>query len=499
MRILWVEDEIEENTDISVTKVFRSLDLDLHEVVQIRSFDEAYEIINDLHITLQLENIDFVVLDIDLSKSVPGEHTRKLTKQFEPKDDFLIKAGFDLFIQLIEQGFPRDRIIFYTANTSHGNEELLQISETLKQSENEENELAFEQSRKLLEDKLPSEKMKSSFEESIESGTLSQFLAELESELQHIGINQTYEELQEQFRTARIEVPNAESKLNSSGLEPWLQKHFKRAGKNKTTFDYLTLRRGILNVLDELSETSFTKDFSEDFNKSAFFESLRWLLQAHELNPDCAGQFYLTLCDTLTKPFEKFKLRGKDLGLIPRPPLNRSSRIPVYFLRNWIAHGLLSESDTPNFKAQDAGFIFLLAMQSMFGLEMYGRGEELKLLFGEVSVSDKEIRNKIVSLLSSKYKSPFIIEKLEEIKNRGEKIQKGKQRNENSWKEENFVFHLYTSYLLASTKLVPEVMKEELQNVEVNNKRDDRYSVSLNYELQPTPFLGIALKRIQEL
>ena len=235
MRILWVEDEIEENTDISVTKVFRSLDLDLHEVVQIRSFDEAYEIINDLHITLQLEYIDFVVLDIDLSKSVPGEHTRKLTKQFEPKDDFLIKAGFDLFIQLIEQGFPRDRIIFYTANTSHGNEELLQISETLKQSENEENELAFEQSRKLLEDKLPSEKMKSSFEESIESGTLSQFLAELESELQHIGINQTYEELQEQFRTARIEVPNAESKLNSSGLEPWLQKHFKRAGKNKTT------------------------------------------------------------------------------------------------------------------------------------------------------------------------------------------------------------------------------------------------------------------------
>ena len=169
MRILWVEDEIEENTDISVTKVFRSLDLDLHEVVQIRSFDEAYEIINDLHITLQLENIDFVVLDIDLSKSVPGEHTRKLTKQFEPKDDFLIKAGFDLFIQLIEQGFPRDRIIFYTANTSHGNEELLQISETLKQSENEENELAFEQSRKLLEDKLPSEKMKSSFEESIKT------------------------------------------------------------------------------------------------------------------------------------------------------------------------------------------------------------------------------------------------------------------------------------------------------------------------------------------
>jgi len=160
---------------------------------------------------------------------------------------------------------------------------------------------------------------------------------------------------------------------------------------------------------------------------------------------------------------------------------------------------LLSESDTPNFKAQDAGFIFLLAMQSMFGLEMYGRGEELKLLFGEVSVSEKNVRDKIVSLLRKNYTSSFIIEKLEEIKNRGEKIQKGKQRNENSWKEENFVFHLYTSYLLASTKLVPEVMKEELQNVEVNNKRDDRYSVSLNYELQPTPFLGIALKRIQEL
>ena len=107
MRILWVEDEIEENTDISVTKVFRSLDLDLHEVVQIRSFDEAYEIINDLHITLQLENIDFVVLDIDLSKSVPGEHTRKLTKQFEPKDDFLIKAGFDLFIFVFMGLIPR--------------------------------------------------------------------------------------------------------------------------------------------------------------------------------------------------------------------------------------------------------------------------------------------------------------------------------------------------------------------------------------------------------
>ena len=245
----------------------------------------------------------------------------------------------------------------------------------------------------------------------------------------------------------------------------------------------MILRRGIFNVIEGLkkNEKSLTEDFSSDFDKVTFLEGLNWLLQAHELRPEQAEQFYLTLCDTLTKPFERFKLWDLITSKIP----DRSCRIPAYFLRNWIAHGLITGSQT-HLSAQDTGFTFLIVMQSLFGQELYGDGNELRQLYGEISDDQKVIRDQIVKLQKRIYKNPHKIEKLEEIKSKGQK------QDDGEWKRENFRLHFYASYILASTRLETRFCKD--------NERfgENKYTVYLNYELQKTPFLGIASSQLKQ-
>ncbi|SVC34093.1 uncharacterized protein METZ01_LOCUS286947, partial [marine metagenome] len=140
-----------------------------------------------------------------------------------------------------------------------------------------------------------------------------------------------YEDLELHFSEARIDIPNeAISKDNKAALNEWFEPRLNYSNSedenenSKFTKKYLTLRRGILDVLDDLEEkeTKLISDkvgkssFDEELNKSAFFEGIRWLLQAHELSPEQAGKFYLTLCDYLTKPFELFSFRN----LIQFPP-----------------------------------------------------------------------------------------------------------------------------------------------------------------------------------
>ncbi|SVB55068.1 uncharacterized protein METZ01_LOCUS207922, partial [marine metagenome] len=111
MRILWVEDDPE----ISKKTYFGSSILDFHDVQQVRDFDKAY-----VEVDYNLDKYDYVVIDINLINSVFGEYAEKLKNKFGLNKDsqFLQEAGFHIYIKLIEKGFPKERIIFFSANVS---------------------------------------------------------------------------------------------------------------------------------------------------------------------------------------------------------------------------------------------------------------------------------------------------------------------------------------------------------------------------------------------
>ena len=172
----------------------------------------------------------------------------------------------------------------------------------------------------------------------------------------------------------------------------------------------------------------------------------------------------------------------------------RSSMIPPYFLRNWIAHGLISGSkNTPDFTSRDVGFIFLLVIKSMFNVEMYGNKGELKSLFGDLKRSFKSIRSQVLKFYQNDYARSFVSEKLDIIESLGHKNERNKANWKLYWKNQNFISHFYASYLLASSNLL-----KNYSNVD-QVSREKEFKVNLTYELTMTKFLEIASKRHQEI
>jgi hypothetical protein len=119
LNVLWVEDDkgnIDEYTDDSFEKLFGT-------PIVPTSFKESYEY------TKNNLAYDFVIIDIDLNKfpDFNEEFTNNiknavLFEKFENKSKtFAQVAGFVIYAQLLESGFPKNRVIFLTANAGSQN------------------------------------------------------------------------------------------------------------------------------------------------------------------------------------------------------------------------------------------------------------------------------------------------------------------------------------------------------------------------------------------
>ena len=105
---MWIEDD----PDISVKNYFGSNIFSDHQFESIIDksidnsllFERAYEIIDD-----QLERYDYIIIDIDLKSSEIKNKgkAKEIMNCFgiKSKNEFLEKAGFDLYIHLMEKGF----------------------------------------------------------------------------------------------------------------------------------------------------------------------------------------------------------------------------------------------------------------------------------------------------------------------------------------------------------------------------------------------------------
>ncbi|MBE0437107.1 MAG: hypothetical protein IBX56_15050, partial [Methylomicrobium sp.] len=109
MRILWVEDQHSEQK-----QALWFGDLAQAEIVVIKDYALAQE-----RISKEMQRFDLLVLDINLEDSAVNEQIAQTAQAFAlAPHEFLREAGFHLYVQLLEQGYDKERIVFFTGNVN---------------------------------------------------------------------------------------------------------------------------------------------------------------------------------------------------------------------------------------------------------------------------------------------------------------------------------------------------------------------------------------------
>jgi CheY-like chemotaxis protein len=382
------------------------------------------------------ESFDFIILDANLPidkesleeqrKKASFETDRLLTefrdKGVLPSED--MEAGFILYFYLVqEQGFPRDRVVFLSANASDAQKTLDKFGET------------------------------------------------------------------------KAIPPKIFSKNDSKQVE-----EFRETLGKFSKDEHLNLRRGILEVLTPIeslpTQPPFEENGDDPVNGVAFVNGLRFLLKDHRIpsSEEDIQRFYLVLCDYLTKPFERFSIESLHRGLYRwKVKVSKEYVMPAYFMRNWIAHGVMSNSQS-KLSAKDVGFVFIIVIKSLFH---YSCLETFKTLYGS---PDKSID--LIGLLSDLHKkhyssppdsSPIECDIFELIRLKGEK-----KKRDSDWQNEPFVAHLYASFLFHTLELCSS-------SDELYWEKRTAYYFKLRYRISSTKddlFEGlkpIAYHRLQEL
>ena len=295
MRILWIEDE----PTISEETFFGADIFSLHEIKRIVKFEDAYRAITD-----DIEQYDFIVIDIDLSESLieDSHNAQKIMNDFGFDEErnglekFKTEAGFHLTIKLIEKGFPKDRIVILTGNISSEDGKIEEIIESVQ-------EINKKGSKNLLDGVIEPLKGQLDKDEVIElekakkSGDLENFLSKFTSEnTVPSQTDPTYTTFKRKFKDAGIIMPRGIHKSNKKNFETWFDRKLVNNTVNPSKVNYLILRRGILNVLDHIEVNKKIKihdDFlKKDFDTLIFINGLRWLMKAPELSDEESGQFY---------------------------------------------------------------------------------------------------------------------------------------------------------------------------------------------------------------
>ena len=199
MRILWIEDDPEITAELFFGKeILRS-----HDVFTIRDFEDAHKAIAN-----KLEQFDYVVIDLNLEKSSIGEQAKKLMNDFElKKSQFLEEAGFHIYIQLMEKGFPKERIVFFTANTASAKEDFKKMLRNVTKALSGKNKPEFNSAIKALKQVLDG-KQNSELNKALVSKTVEKFIAKLEPEIKSADTRSTFEDIELHFGEARINIPN---------------------------------------------------------------------------------------------------------------------------------------------------------------------------------------------------------------------------------------------------------------------------------------------------
>jgi CheY-like chemotaxis protein len=472
LKILWVEDEYSEQKQVSW--------FSNRSVCVKTSFDQGEEAINSC-----LAQFDLIVLDINLENSEHTDKVKALAKQFKiTEQEFLQESGMNLFLNLREHGFPKEQIIFLTANADINISRIDELRESYRQG----NDDAFDEIIGTITNELSEESFKKCSElieaEDIEG--LCQYLENHFNNLNDGNYQNTYNRFCEAYRRCRIEPPKAINKsLNES------QQHLNHWLENNEKNDYLVLRRGIIegcNFLKSHIEIDDNNIQFRDFIKTKnnqlaidipsrdiknYLDSLSQFLAIKQPN-DQNIQYRLFL-RTIVHEWEE---NIEATSLKEKYPQFFSKKQPNYFAkmndiytfawlikmtRNWTSHASLLEPLNP----QIIAFLFLVNMRAMFRLpkviQPYERvllrclslsptnAIDFQNLNNNISYAEKNVDGILASLKIPEYKEDkngqqmFDKNGKEILKNFGEKINAiYRQNTGNPYADE----HNYKGFLL---------------------------------------------------
>lgn len=244
-------------------------------------------------------------------------------------------------------------------------------------------------------------------------------------------------------RCEQIFMPKPQSfeKIDSeyAKLRAWLN--------NQQDVD-LILRRGILNIINEIKtkNINLTEAFKQDIpvNRDTFLEGLQLMLSMHR-KP--SQHLYRILCDYLTKYFDRFSSRdlykGRYKGNRFEISIPKEYTIPAYFVRNWVAHNIITNANS-EFAAQDVAFLFSLVIKAMFD---YSSIDKFKSLYNEQKITDNDLQTRLIDLQNRYYSYSGQCEIFELIRLKGQK------NWNNNIEHEDFVAQMYASFLFGCVEL----------------------------------------------
>ena len=384
LNILWVEDNFsQEKQDIWFNGRLPDVKTD---------FVTALKAIHN-----NLNQYDLVILDIDLENTPHNEKVIAFANYFgKTEKEFLQEGGMFLFLQLIEKGFSRERIIFLTGNAD---ENISRVDELREASEQNDdglyNEIFAEIQKGLNKDKreelIP-------FREEDDINGLCNFLEDYYNSLHHQEEKNTYNRFCDSFKKAFVDPPKEINKgLNvTKRLNEWLEGHEKN--------DYLVLRRGIIKACQYLKDLKIASKYDLLFNNFIekdekkieipdihnYLEVLANFLPLHK--PKDTANLYKLLLRTLAHEWEAAEPDNirKQKNQDNKTELFAFSRI-MKTSRNWLAHSKIFE----NLQAQDVAYLFIINMRAMFDLgeNLVPYEKHLLSLFDDISVN--EMKNNI--------------------------------------------------------------------------------------------------------
>jgi hypothetical protein len=386
LNILWVEDEYSEQKQIQFFK-------NRHVTVETH-FDGAEKVINS-----DLNKYDVVVLDINLENSEHTENVKKYAEKYANNSEdsvreFLKKCGMNLYFMLLENGFPKDQIVFLTANAniSIDSREIDQ----LRQAFDNRDVQSFKKALTIItsgfgdEDKVNAYKFIGHSYDEIDIKGLCSYLEACANNLNNDGQGKnTYEILCETANNCLIKAPRACVK-GTRQLETALEEY--EAKK------YLVFRRGIIEGCEFLKNHIDNDDIRfRDFIKlennrpsieipsieiKNYLDALAQSLPIRSAIDESALNLqYRLFLRTLSHEWEE-NVEARSLEILyGNNGLNRIQDIYTYawimkMTRNWVSHANLLEPLNEALLA----FLFLVNMRAMFRLSKSVQAYESILL-----------------------------------------------------------------------------------------------------------------------
>ena len=433
MRILWIS---EQKLDYK-SSVFGALSP--HSTV-VHNFNDGFREIQE-----NLIMYDFVFINVNPANilTIDDQIYNAFFQRYDAdKEKIRDKIEYFFYTDLLGKKFPDNHIIFTYSDEIISKKESLHLSPIVKK----------------LQKKIQTKTLYISDFDKIQNFTNNKIVTNRRSYF----IEYFKEKMHKRprifyYRNNTEEVLPEEKNEQIVFFSAWIKENV-TGDTSREVYEYLTLRRGLIDVIKDLlgdNDCIVTAEFKErNFNNVEFLKKLEESIEEIPASADIDKK-YLSIIEILTKPFH-FLRKG---NLFYQTPADECiNKIPLYFLRGWIAHEAMQNSKKTKITSSDVAFTFVLAIRCIFDktfdyfiayfelMEILLKDWRFYGLSGEASL--RQYMDKLYDEIKIDYKiysKGNIITLLQEIYKRGHN--KAIEQNEDYMKNDYLSFAFLALYI----------------------------------------------------